>query len=77
MPPSFFLSVCLDNVYLGDNPVEEVVGTLALHLANLRGVGRVGQDGVEELPHREVGGIDLRSETVIELALLAHIKPGR
>ena len=67
----------LDHVDLRYAPFEEVVGALALHPADLRQVGRVGQHGVEELRDGVVGGIDLAGEALVEGFLLVAGQPGR
>ena len=65
----------LDHIHLGDRPLEEIVGALALQLADLRQVGRVGQDGVDELVERPVGGVYLAGQAVVEGPLLPVVEP--
>ena len=62
------------DVHLGHHPAEKVVGALALHLTDLRLVGRVGQNGVEELLRRGVGRVDLPGEARVESLLLGVVQ---
>ena len=64
----------LDDIDFGNHPFEKVVGALSLQLAQLRHVGRIGQDGVEELRHRVVGVVHLPGEAVVKSLLLVVVE---
>ena len=64
----------LDDIDFGNHPFEKVVGALPLQLAQLRHVGRIGQDGVEELRHRVVGVVHLPGEAVVKSLLLVVVE---